>query len=620
MTGDGTRDSGFPPSLFELRRASGTRDSGLGTRDSELGIRLRDAGDSALLLELQATIDPAVNARAIGIACAVRDARVPGVRDVIPTYRSVAVHFDPLVTDVAGLADAVRQAARSAPNAREGALIEVPVAYGGADGPDLADVAAFAGLSAQDVIARHAAVEYRVFMLGFLPGFAYLGTVDEAIAAPRLATPRTRVPAGSVGIAGRQTGVYPRQSPGGWQLIGRTPLRVFDPSREPPSLFAPGDRVRFVPTSGLGDQGSGIRNDVRFPRPNPRSPIPDPRRSITVLRPGLFTTIQDTGRWGHQDRGVPVAGPMDPASHRIANALVGNSRDAAVLEATVLGPELRFEQRTDVAIAGADLGASIDGAALAPNTGCSCEAGAVLRFGERRAGARAYIAFDGGISVPLVLGSRATHVVSGLGGIEGRALAARDRLPLGDFSRTQPFDKLRVAPSIVEGQRVRAAQPPIGAAQPPMDMRRGPYRSADGGGSRLRVMRGPQDDVFDETAFDALQRSRFTISPQSDRMGYRLVGASIGQGRAGSLDPAAEMISDATFTGGLQVPPSGAPILLMADRQTTGGYPQIATVITADLPAAGQLAPGDWVEFELCTRDQAIAALIEQEGRLRGLD
>lgn len=145
-----------------------------------------------------------------------------------------------------------------------------------------------------------------------------------------------------------------------------------------------------------------------------------------------------------------------------------------------------------------------------------------------------------------------------------------------------------------------------------------------GGGVRLRIMRGPQDDGVDEAAFETLQRSRFTISPQSDRMGYRLTGAPISP-KPGCPDPGAsaglagDMISDATFTGGLQVPPSGNPILLMADRQTTGGYPQIATVITADLPAAGQLAPGDWVEFELCTRDQAISALVAQKEWLLGL-
>ena len=574
----------------------GIRDSGSGIRQAQI----RDAGDSALLLELDAVIDPDVNARAIGIARAIAGGRFAGVRDVIPTYRSVAVHFDPLATDVAALTEAMLEAADAAPEWRDGALVEVSVSYGGEDGPDLRDVAAFAGLSERDVIDRHCAVEYRVFMLGFLPGYAYMGIVDEAIAAPRKATPRTRVPAGSVGIAGRQTGIYPRQSPGGWQLIGRTSLPVFEPSRDPASLFAPGDRVRFVPDDRRGGPSSSpVNRDLR----GPQGSAPHVQRSITVLRPGLFTTIQDLGRWGHQDRGVPVAGPMDAVSHRTANALVGNSRDAATLEATVLGPELRFEHATVVAVTGADFSASIDGASLPLNTPRSCAAGAVLRFGERREGARAYIACDGGISVQPVLGSRATHVLSGLGGLDGRALAAGDHLPLGD-SRTQ---------------RVRAGR------DLPDEMRRGPYRSVEGAGARLRVMRGPQDEWFDETTLETLQRTRFTISPQSDRMGYRLDGAPIqrrpgpfGPGGTGPFGPG-EMISDATFIGGLQVPPSGDPILLMADRQTTGGYPQIATLITADLPVAGQLAPGDWVEFELCTRQQAIAALIAQENRLLGL-
>jgi biotin-dependent carboxylase-like uncharacterized protein len=433
-------------------------------------------------------------------------------------------------------------------------------------------------------------VEYRVFMLGFLPGFAYMGSVDPSIAAPRKATPRVRIPAGSVGIAGRQTGIYPRQSPGGWQLIGRTAMSVFDPSREPASLFAPADRVRFVPVAGIGDEGSGIKN---FRTSDPRSLIPDPSRFVTVLRPGLFTTIQDSGRWGHQDRGVPVAGPMDWSACRLANALVGNALDAAALEVTLVGPELRFEKPSVIAVTGADLSASLDGAPLALESPQACAGGSVLRFGERRSGTRAYIAVDGGIDVPRVLGSRATHVVSGLGGIDGRALVAGDRLPLGETRVT-----------VIRGPKKSAPA----------------FRSA-AGGARLRVMRGPQDDYFDESAFEMLQRTRFTISPQSDRMGYRLIAGSERKAamcRPGPFGPG-EMISDATFIGGLQIPPSGDPILLMADRQTTGGYPQIATVITADLPLAGQLAPGDWLEFTLCTRVEAIAALVEEEERLRAV-
>jgi KipI family sensor histidine kinase inhibitor len=590
------------------------------------GFGIRDAGDAALLLELDAVIDPAVNARAIAIAAAVVGKRIAGVRDVIPTYRSVAVHFDPLMTDVGALAGALGDAANSAPLPCAGPLVEVPVAYGGDDGPDLSDVAAFAGLSEQDVIARHSSVEYRVFMLGFLPGFAYMGSVDDAIAAPRRATPRIRVPGGSVGLAGRQTGIYPRQSPGGWQLIGRTSMAVFDPHREPASIFAPGDRVRFVATrgtpAGIRDRGSDARNANANPIPDPRSSpfdpgsrvpgpgsrVPDPGsrvspdrvRSITVVRPGLSTTVQDGGRWGHQDRGVPVAGPMDAVAHRVANALVGNPRDAATLEATVLGPELRFDDSAVVAIGGADLDASIDGTPLPVNMPRSCAAGAVLRCSGRRVGARAYIACDGGIAAPLVLGSRATHVVSCLGGFNGSAVAAGDRLPLG-AARTHT---------------VRAWFPSADL------MKRGPIGSPEQRGARVRVMRGPQDDCFDDEAFEILHRTRFSVSSQSDRIGYRLTGAPIrsSRGSHSALNApghaGGNMISDATFMGGLQVTPSGGAILLMADRQTTGGYPQIATVITADLPVAGQLAPGDWIEFELCTRAEAMAALIAQERRL----
>ena len=558
---------------------------------------IRDAGDSAILLELEPVIDSAVNARAISIATAISDQRLAGVRDVIATYHSVAVHFDPLRCDINSLRKMVGEAAVSPPVPARGSLVEVPVAYGGDNGPDLDDVAAFAKLPARAVIDRHCGPEYRVFMLGFLPGFAYMGIVDESIAAPRKATPRTRIPAGSVGIAGRQTGVYPRSSPGGWQLIGRTPLDVFDPTREAASLFRAGDRVRFVHVAGTQDARFGIRN-AQPSNQNAESRIPHPEsRCITILKPGLFTTIQDGGRWGYQDRGVPVSGPMDRQAHRRANALVGNAADVATLEATLLGPELRFEQPALIALTGADLEAAIDDKPAAIDTPHRVKGGGTLRFGARRSDTRAYVAIDGGITVPLILGSRSTHVVSGLGGIEGRALRAGDRIPLGPSNH-----------SWREGSSTH--------------LRRGPSRSArpSPAGARLRAMRGPQDYYFDESAFDWLTATRFAVSPRSDRMGYRLVPGfsripnpeSSSTAFVASQIPGA-MISDAAFTGGIQIPPSGEPILLMADRQTTGGYPQIATVITADLSLAGQLAPGDWIEFALCTRSEAIAALTEQE-------
>lgn len=213
--------------------------------------RLVHAGDSVVVAELEDRIDERVNARAIRLAAAIGRAGLRGVRDIVPTYRSVAVYYDPLRIDFSRLSDLL---SLEAPAADRGevdrrerrAPVRIPVTYGGVDGPDLADVAAFGKMSEAEVIARHTGRVYRVFMMGFLPGFPYLGTVDPAIAAPRRPSPRLRVPAGSVGVAGAQTGVYPADSPGGWQLIGRTTLRLFDRSRANPFLLEPGDEVEFV--------------------------------------------------------------------------------------------------------------------------------------------------------------------------------------------------------------------------------------------------------------------------------------------------------------------------------------------------------------------------------------
>jgi KipI family sensor histidine kinase inhibitor len=550
------------------------------------------AGDSALLLEVgEPAITPESNARAIAIARAVKERVVPGVRDVVSTFRSVAVFFDPLATDVAAVAAALHDAAEAAPAEEPGRIVDVPVIYGGEPGPDLANVAAFAGCTPEEVIARHASTLYRVYMLGFLPGFAYMAHVHSTIAAPRHATPRLRVAAGSVGIAGAQTGIYPRDSPGGWQIIGRTSLPLFDAAKTPPALLAPGDQVRFVPVDvGSGNDTCGA-SPVGLARASlTRLAPPEPRRAVTVLRPGLLTTVQDSGRWGYQSLGVPVAGPMDHAAHRLANAIVGNPADAATLEATLLGPELRMEQETRVALTGGDLRATVDGAETPTYAPVRCRSGSVLRFDGRRDGIRAYIAFDGGVAPEPVLGSRATHVLSGLGGIEGRALKNGDRLILGE----------RTTPGLVFSKHIKTRTGTQGVS-----------------GTRLRVLPGPQADSFERSALETLQRVRFTVSPQSDRMGYRL---SVADGyqlpAAGWGRIRGEMISDVTFMGGLQIPPSGDPILLMADRQTTGGYPQLAVVITADLPLAGQLGPGDWIEFEVCRRADAIAALVAAEGKI----
>jgi inhibitor of KinA len=211
-------------------------------------VRIVPLGDSCLSIEFDDRIDPDINARCVAIAARLGASDRQGIRDIVPGFHTVAVHFDARRLSRADLSRRVAHLAHAetAGAADETELVEVPVSYGKEAGPDLASVAAFAGCSEDEVVRIHAGRVYRVYMLGFLPGFAYLGSVDTRIAMPRLDVPRLRVQAGSVGIAGEQTGIYPSDTPGGWRIIGRTALRPFDVRREQPFLFKPGQRVKFV--------------------------------------------------------------------------------------------------------------------------------------------------------------------------------------------------------------------------------------------------------------------------------------------------------------------------------------------------------------------------------------
>jgi inhibitor of KinA len=226
--------------------------------------RVVPLGDGALLVTFEAVIDVDMNRSVLSLAAHVRAQRMAGVRDVVPAYASCAVHFDPLRTDVARLESAISaaidHAARADAPARAASTVHIPVCYGGPFGPDLAAVATFAGVPEEEVVRLHVEREYRVFMIGFLPGFPYLGPVDDRIAAPRRDAPRPVVHRGSVGLAGRQTGVYPIDSPGGWQIIGRTPLALFDPSTSAPARLTPGDSVRFVPIDADEFARAGARS------------------------------------------------------------------------------------------------------------------------------------------------------------------------------------------------------------------------------------------------------------------------------------------------------------------------------------------------------------------------
>jgi KipI family sensor histidine kinase inhibitor len=435
---------------------------------------------------------------------------------------------------------------------------EIPTLYGGEGGMDLAEVARATGLTEEGVIRLHSGGTYTALMLGFTPGFAYLGGLDPRLGVPRRANPRTRVEAGSVALARGFTGVYPAASAGGWNLIGRTRFRLFDPLRESPSLIRPGDQVRFVPVQEL---------------PEPETPRPRLAArggAIEVVEGGLLTTVQDLGRPGFRRLGVGGAGPVDAASHRAANRTLGNAEDAAALEITLQGPLLRFQRAVRFALAGADLGASLLRADLGEwrcPVGVPIQArpGNLLSF--RGGGVRACLAVAGGIDVPLVLGSASTDLPGGFGGYEGRALRASDALG-------------------VKTPRPRGEE----AAE-----RRGSPDEAT-----VRVVLGPQDDHFEPRALELFLGTPFRLSLACDRVGLRLEGPHLPH--RGS----AEIPSDGMVPGSVEVPPSGSPIVMLADAPTTGGYPKIATVVSPDLHRLSQLPPGTGtVRFEAVTVEEA---------------
>ena len=513
-------------------------------------MRFLPVGDAAISVEFGDAIDPALNARVRGLDRALRDRPFPGFREAAPTYRSLLVLYDPRATRFADACAALRARAEAPPAADlAGRLVTVPTRYGGADGPDLGAVARAHGLTEAEAVATHASLEYTAFMLGFMAGFAYLGTLPAALDTPRRSTPRVRVPAGSVGIAGRQTGIYPVASPGGWNLIGRTSVRLFDPRGDPPSLIQTGDSVRFVPVDELPPTAVSAAS----PRDNRPS-------ALEVLEAGLLTTVQDEGRPGWRRTGVGGSGAMDGPALRAANLLVGNAAGAAGLECTIAGPRLRFLAATHFALTGGDLSAVLHrddlGAWPVPRAArVLARAGNVLAFGARRSGSRAYVAFAGGIDVPPVLGSRSTDLTAGFGGVGGRALRAGDLVAFGR---------------------------PSGGAEPGSAL-----ETAASGEATVRAVLGPQDDHFSPEALAALLGAPYTLAPESDRVGLRLLGPRLAHRGA------AEIVADGMVPGCVQVPPDGQPIVMMAGGPVTGGYPKIATVVGADLPALAQLVPGE---------------------------
>ena len=480
--------------------------------------------------------------RVMGLVEALRENRPHGVCDVVSSFASVAVHFDSADgSEIRKWLEAA-MAVSGDFEMKAGDEFEISVCY---DGPDLAEVADVVGLSVEEVIALHSGAVYTVAAVGFSPGFPYLSGLPERLNVPRRSTPRLAVAAGSVAIAGGQAGIYPFASPGGWHLLGTTGKTLFDPKNERPALLRPGDQVRFVPLDCIEFSGKTMAE-----------PSALTNRCFEVIRPGGLTTVQDLGRPGFEASGVSPGGAADRHSIQLANLLVGNDGNAAALEFCVSGPVLKFHVAAVVAF--------VDGTGRTQRV----EAGEVVDFSKLQ-GVRAYLAVGGGLRVREVLGSAATDLRAGFGGFLGRALQTGDRLEFGEACRVPGGSDWHV------GRPERAS--PI----------------------ELRFLPGVQEDWFCEGARRKFRSEIYQITPKSDRMGARVSGEKL------ELDRPREMVSQPVACGSVQVPPDGQPIVLLAERQTIGGYPQIGHVISVDLPKLARAWPGTQVRFREVTWEEA---------------
>jgi antagonist of KipI len=319
---------------------------------------------------------------------------------------------------------------------------------------------------------------------------------------------------------------------------------------------------------------------------------------VKILDPGLMTTVQDLGRVGYQKDGITSSGAMDPLALRIANALVGNAANEAGLEATLKGPTIEFRHNAVISICGADLSPEIADVRLPNWRAILVMEGAVLRFGEAEWGCRAYLGVAGGIDVPEVMNSKSTYLRAAVGGFEGRSLRAGDNLAVGSVrTRAPSAARFGPLPFVLAEQSVLSADA------------LGLYEL----NQPVRVVRGPHIDMFDERERNVFLEESFEVSTSSDRMGYRLAGPRLDSSER------EELVSSAVLAGTVQVPPSGEPIVLMADRQTTGGYPVIGIVASADLPRVAQMRPGDGVRFAEVSLQRAQVALRSQAQWVREL-
>lgn len=517
-------------------------------------------------------------AQTLGLLASLQAEPVAGIDELIPGARTLLIRFDPLVLARADLVEQVGRRPLDLSESRPGERIEIPVHY---DGEDLAEVAGLLKLTPDEVVRRHTGGDWFVAFTGFAPGFAYLSGGDASLGVPRRKSPRTRIPPGAVALAGGFSGVYPKASPGGWQLIGQTFTPMWDLGRDPPALLQPGQRVRFVDAgprpagagetraggaaaggsragSGFGSGGGGRGGGGG-----------DGDAALEIRTPGLQAVLQDLGRPGQAGQGVAASGAMDRGALRLANRLVGNGGDSACIEIALGGFELISRGETVVAVTGAHGSLTLttaEGRRWSPPRWAplALADGDRLAIAAPTAGVRSYLAVRGGFAREPVMGSLSFDTLAQVG---PPPLAAGDRLGVHPVARG----------GIVE-------LPPLAAPAQP--------KAADT--VVLDVLLGPRSDWFTPAALTVFGEQAWTVTPQSNRVGIRVEGEQ-------ALERAItdELPSEGTAHGAIQVPASGQPVLFLADHPLTGGYPVIACIAPWHLDLAGQIPVGATVRFQV---------------------
>ncbi|MCA4133183.1 5-oxoprolinase/urea amidolyase family protein [Arthrobacter sp. M4] len=540
----------------------------------------------------------AVSVRPVGSRAVL--AELPGMQEVLALQALLLENPLPGQVDVLAAAKTVLVTAESPADARriaadfpgldlasahqaEGGLVVIDTVY---DGEDLAEVARLTGLSEDGVVAAHTGQTWTVAFAGFAPGFGYMVGENTRLEVPRRSSPRTAVPAGSVALAGNYSAVYPRQSPGGWQLIGRTAAGMWDLDRPQPALARPGDRVQYRAVRELVTLGSGSAAAAGGdPTAEGGTTV---ERSVgegnvlaaglRVVSPGLQSLIQDLGRRGYAALGVSAAGALDRGSLRRANRLVGNAAGAAAVEIVAGGLRVQAVGDQVLAVTGATSELTIlpaSGASSAehaphagPNVGARTVAmatpfalldGETLELGPPQSGFRNYLGIRGGVAVAAPLGSRSTDTMSGIG---PAPLAKGQILPAG----------VATVSNVVGSPEIQPEYP-------------------DTGVTVLDFIPGPRADWFDEAALESLCSQDWLVTPQSNRVGMRLDGTPLKRSRDGELP------SEGTVAGAIQMPPAGLPVLFLADHPITGGYPVIGVLVDEHLDLAAQVPIGGRIRF-----------------------